>query len=208
MLFRSTEDHISNACFAARRTRTVVENTPVSYTHLASAKATVAPPRATATTSSARRCAPSSVMTGVFMGEGLVKFYRLSIKSPGVTRNPGSARFRLHPRPPAPASPTARFPAAAQEAKKAAPGGSLFHASIPSGRGVFRFHLAQRFLCPRQLGGGITQRGAQAFLDDRVVERHFQHARHGQLLLHGPGQQMADVLGAGADHFRAQERCV
>jgi hypothetical protein len=54
---------------------------------------------------------------------------------------------------------------------------------------------------PRQ----VAQRRAHALLDHRMIERHVQHLRHRQARLHGPGQQMAEVLGARADHLGAQE---
>jgi hypothetical protein len=38
-----------------------------------------------------------------------------------------------------------------------------------------------------------------------MIERHLQHLLDRQARLHGPGQQVADVLAARADHLGAQE---
>src|SRR5688572_21730854 len=51
----------------------------------------------------------------------------------------------------------------------------------------------------------VANRGAQAFLDDRVVEGHLQHLLHREPRLQGPGEQVADMLGVGPDHLGTEK---
>lgn len=51
----------------------------------------------------------------------------------------------------------------------------------------------------------ITQRGAQAFFNNRVIKRAVEHLLDGETGLHRPRQQMAQVLGGRADHFGAEK---
>jgi hypothetical protein len=51
----------------------------------------------------------------------------------------------------------------------------------------------------------VAQRGAQAFLDHRVIEGAVEHLLHGVAALGRPGEQVADVFGGRADHLRAEE---
>jgi hypothetical protein len=52
---------------------------------------------------------------------------------------------------------------------------------------------------------GVAEGGAEALFDDRVVERHREHAGDRELLLVRPREQVSDVLDAWADELRADE---
>ena len=57
----------------------------------------------------------------------------------------------------------------------------------------------------RQLSGCVAQGGAQAFFQRGVVERHAQKIMHGQLLLHGQGQQVGEVLAIRGAQLGTQQ---
>jgi hypothetical protein len=81
--------------------------------------------------------------------------------------------------------------------------------STTTGRSIGRRRASnggrQCSLVSSDVGLEIAKRGAQAFLHDRMVERHREHLRHRHPALQRPREKVADVLRIGPHHFGAEE---
>ncbi len=78
-------------------------------------------------------------------------------------------------------------------------------AADPSGHRLRGSQLGDRPRVLRlYLGVQVVQRGLQGLLDHRVIERHLQQVADRQILLDAPGEQVAEVFGADADHLGAE----
>ena len=75
----------------------------------------------------------------------------------------------------------------------------------PSGPWRFRKILRPTASNGPQVGGEVAKRGAQAFLEHRVIERHRQRGLDRHAALYRPREQVRHVLHARAKHLGAQQ---